>query len=263
MQYNYIEHAEFQPNDNIIETNYSNKIIINTLNTIIPSMGFVWDNTIWSYTHPIDGIRAYTRMDISPKLNSNGLDFKTISFDIRAYKPVANGISLASRIYFGRSFGDNAQNFHLGGIPWLFSSEESIYANDPRTGDNSLENIFLSEYVMPIRGSQINEVQGTNTVLINAEIRLPFLVYYFPSIKYLGQINGVFFTDIGAAWSGSKPEYWIGESWNSSPKDFIWTYGFGPRFILFGLPVKLDYAWEYNPSYKTERMWYFSIGLDF
>lgn len=265
IQYNYIEHAVFEQEEtSTFSTSYNDKTIKEILNTAIPSIGYVWDNTLWSYMYPIDGIRAFANLELSPKLNDNGLDFSTICFDIRGYNPLKNGVSLAGRMYFGKSFGENAQNFHLGGVPWLFSSEDNIYANDPRDFSGTmLQNIFLSEYIMPVRGAQINEIEGTSTILFNAELRLPFLVYYFPSIKYFGQINGVIFTDIGVAWSGKKPDFWEGESWNSSPRDFVWTYGFGPRFILFGLPVKLDYAWEYIPNHKSERMWYVSIGLDF
>ncbi len=264
IQYSYIEHAEFREvNDGSFSNTYSDEEIIDKINAVIPSMGYVWDNTLWTYTYPVDGIRAFTRLDLSPKLNNDGLEFSTFSLDLRGYNPLKNGVSIAGRMYFGKSFGGNAQNFHLGGVPWLFSSENSIYASDPRNSSSMLQNIFLSEYVMPVRGAQINEIDGTTTVLFNAELRLPFLLYYFPSIKYFGQINGVIFTDIGAAWSGKSPDFWDGESWNSNPKDFVWTYGFGPRFILFGLPIKLDYAWEYIPNQKSERMWYVSIGLDF
>ena len=264
LQYNYIEHANFTPIESQYNTtNYGNKRIINVLNTAIPSIGYIWDNTLWSQLFPIDGIRAYAKIDFSNKLNDNSLSFTTLSLDIRKYFPVTNGISFASKLYLGTSIGENAQNFHLGGVPWLVSSEKTIYANNPILSDNSLENIFISEYVMPVRGAQINEIYGKNTILLNAELRLPFLIYYFPSIKYLGQINGVIFTDIGAAWTGDKIHYWEGESWNSSPKDFIWTYGFGPRFFFLGLPFKLDYGWEYHPIHKSNRMWYLSVGLDF
>ena len=61
----------------------------------------------------------------------------------------------------------------------------------------------------------------------------------------------------------NKIDFWEGESWNSDPKDFVWTYGFGPRFIFLGLPFKLDYGWEYHPTRKSNRMWYLSVGLDY
>ena len=264
IDYNYIEHANFTPiQTQYNTTNYSSKRIINILNTAMPSIGYTWDNTLWSQMFPIDGIRAHAKINFSPKINENSLNFTTLSLDLRKYIPIGNGISFASKLYLGTSIGENAQNFLLGGVPWLVSSEESIYANNPMVSDNSLENIFISEYVMPVRGTQINEISGKKTVLLNAELRLPFLIYYFPSIKYLGQINGVIFTDIGAAWSENKIDFWEGESWNSDPKDFVWTYGFGPRFIFLGLPFKLDYGWEYHPTRKSNRMWYLSVGLDY
>ena len=266
IEYKYIEHASFIPlESDAYSTNYSEKEIENILNIALPSIGFVWDNTIWSQLFPIDGNRTYFKIEHSPKLNPQSLNFTTFSLDYRKYFPITNGISFATKIYFGKSIGQNPQSFRLGGLPWLFSSENDPYAdiNRPDPNNNPLENIFISKYVMPLRGVRINEIFGNQTVLFNAELRLPFLLYYFPSIKYFGQLNGVIFTDIGTAWSGSKPDLWVGESWNSETKDFIWTYGFGPRFIFLGLPFKLDYGWQYNPNKKSSRQWYLSIGLDY
>ena len=49
------------------------------------------------------------------------------------------------------------------------------------------------------------------------------------------------------------------------PGGWVWTYGFGPRFIFLGLPWKLDYAWQFNPhtGKSSSRRWYLSIGFDF
>ena len=100
------------------------------------------------------------------------------------------------------------------------------------------------------------------------ELRLPFLIYYFPAIKYLGQINGVLFTDFGVAWNDKYPEFRERSSWESNTNDhtgWLMSYGFGPRFIFFGLPWQLDFAWQYNPFRGTisDRKWYLTIGLDF
>ncbi|MEE9464444.1 MAG: hypothetical protein V3W14_02565, partial [Candidatus Neomarinimicrobiota bacterium] len=60
--------------------------------------------------------------------------------------------------------------------------------------------------------------------------------------------------DSGLAWtpgSGHKPRPVI-------------TYGWGPRFILFGLPIQLDYAYQVKPPPgEKRRHWYLTIGLDF
>ena len=42
---------------------------------------------------------------------------------------------------------------------------------------------------------------------MNLELRLPFLLYYFPAIKYIGQIYGVFFIDAGVTWNNNFPSF--------------------------------------------------------
>ena len=113
------------------------------------------------------------------------------------------------------------------------------------------------------------------------ELRLPFLIYYFPTIQYLGQIFGVIFIDMGVVWDEKFPKFNDETSWevsntqcyeeltNTYIKDcasgWLMSYGIGPRFILFGMPWKLDYAWQYDPyeGKKSDRKWYITIGLDF
>ena len=111
----------------------------------------------------------------------------------------------------------------------------------------------------------INQKYGFGTFLLNMEIRLPLLIYYFPAIKYLGQISTVLFSDFGFTWNQKLPN-WTEEYWDQNNNEgFIWTYGFGPRFIFLGLPWKLDYAWQINPynQENTSRSWFLTIGLDF
>ncbi|NOZ08057.1 MAG: BamA/TamA family outer membrane protein, partial [FCB group bacterium] len=248
------------------ETQYVEDILM-TLETLVPRVSYVWDNTRWFQTYPVTGTRLYTSFEFSPRFAGTGLDFRTISLDARNYHKLFSGISFAGRLYAGQSYGRNANIFRVGGVPWLFSSEKSYYGENPYTDYNNyqdvLQGMYFTKYVMPVRGAQINELHGNTAIVANAEIRLPFLIYYFPTIKFIGQINMVFFSDFGMAWMGSKPQMWEGKSWDSNPQDFIWTYGFGPRFIFLGMPWQLDYAWEINPVQKVKRMWYLSIGLDF
>ena len=131
-----------------------------------------------------------------------------------------------------------------------------------------------------MRGLQRSNRLGENVLLANFEFRLPFLLYYFPTIKYLGQINGVIFTDFGVAWNNKYPEFGNTCSWqldNTNNIDcpistedteytgWLMSYGFGPRFLFLGFPWKLDFAWQYNPheGVISERKWYLSIGIDF
>ncbi len=246
---------------------------INSFSTLIPSVKYVWDNAIWSYTYPIEGMRLYLKYRNSPGINEKSLIFHSATLDIRKYIHLFNGISLAGRLFGGMNWGKNAQKFRLGGVPWLFSSDdygERFYGG--QNNDLTLEELYFSEYVMPLRGAQISSRFGKNVLLTNIELRLPFLIYYFPAIKFLGQINGVIFADIGVAWNKTYPSFLNGDNWDQSNLNindenigWLMSYGFGPRFIFLGFPWQLDYAWQYDPyqGIVSNRQWFLTIGLDF
>jgi len=258
---NYTESATIQEevsgyNIDISET------INDSFTTLIPGIKYVWDNTLWSHTYPIDGMRTYFRYRMSPKINQRSLEFHRLTTDVRKYIPITKGISFFTRIFAGTNWGRDTQNFRMGGVPWLFSKD----AERVRSTDSlSIGELYFSEYLMPLRGSMISERIGENALLFNAELRLPFLLYYFPTIRYFGQINGVLFIDAGVVWDNQYPEFWDEESWESGYTGWLMSYGFGPRFIFLGMPWQLDYAWEYNPHKGTisGRKWYLSIGLDY
>jgi len=251
----------------ITETNsfYGNELsedVIEFFTTLIPGIKYVWDNTLWSHTYPIEGMRTYFRYRMSPEINQRSLIFHRLTADVRKYVPITNGISFATRFFAGTNWGRNTQKFRMGGVPWLFSKD----TNRIRSSEElTVEELYFSEYLMPLRGSMISERIGENAFLFNAELRLPFLLYYFPTIRYFGQINGVLFIDAGVAWNNLYPEFWDEESWESGDTGWLMSYGFGPRFIFLGMPWQLDYAWEYNPHKGaiSERKWYLSIGLDY
>jgi outer membrane protein assembly factor BamA len=261
MDLNYSEYAKVTETYSTYSTELSEDIL-ESFTTLIPSIRYIWDNTLWSQTYPIDGMRTYLRYRMSPEINQRSLAFHRITADVRKYVPISNGISFATRFFAGTNWGSNAQNFRMGGVPWLFSKDENrIHSNE----DLSVEELYFSEYLMPLRGSQISERIGENAFLFNAELRLPFLLYYFPTISYFGQINGVLFLDAGVAWNDIYPEFWNEDSWESGYQGWLMSYGFGPRFFFLGMPWQLDYAWEYNPYKGTisDRKWYLSIGLDY
>ena len=146
--------------------------------------------------------------------------------------------------------------------------------------NSEYEYLSMNNFQFPVRGYTIGQKYGTKAMLVNLELRLPFLIYYFPTIQYLGQIFGVIFVDMGVAWDEKFPKFNDESSWepldgscynddNIYIKDcgsgWLMSYGIGPRFILFGMPWKLDFAWQYDPDNgkKSDSKWYLSIGLDF
>ena len=261
---NYSEYAKVTETYSTYSTELSEDVQ-EYFTTLIPSIRYVWDNTLWSQTYPIDGIRTYLKYKMSPEINQRSLAFHRITADVRKYYPITNGISFATRFFAGTNWGTNAQSFRMGGVPWLLSKDDDrISSND----NLSVEELYFSEYLMPLRGSKISERIGKNAFLFNAELRLPFLLYYFPTIRYFGQINGVLFLDAGVVWNNKYPKFWNENNWDKDSDDntgWLMSYGFGPRFFFLGMPWQLDYAWEFNPFRGTisGRKWYLSVGLDY
>ena len=105
------------------------------------------------------------------------------------------------------------------------------------------------------------------------------LLYYFPTIKWLGQINAIAFLDVGGTWNSREWDITKADNWeeridifddddhylySENEQGWVMTYGWGPRFILAGLPWKLNYSWSYNPFTKKQgnRHWEVTIGFD-
>ena len=232
-----------------------------TLTTAVPRLGFVLDNAEWSYLYPLGGWRASVNLQASPKFSNESLSFTTLSFDIRRYGRLWGGTSFAARVSGGVSSGADAQRFLVGGLPWLMSSDsDGRYKNTSfLQNEDILKTLYFSKYLTPLRGTQLMEMVAERAVLLNLEYRFPFLIYYFPALGMLGQIGGVAFLDAGQVWNPVA----IGSQTEANPIRTALTYGWGPRFLLFGLPIKVDYAWEYRPNLPDPQNWYLTIGLDF
>tara|TARA_B100000965_G_scaffold299366_1_gene257727 strand:- start:1270 stop:4368 length:3099 start_codon:yes stop_codon:yes gene_type:complete len=253
-----------------------NSLDFDSFNIFKPYIKYVSDNTRWFYLHPVSGLRTYLKYEVIPKNNINDYNFETFSIDFRKYFELSYStkISFASRIFFGSSWGKDKRVFGLGGGPWLFSNTNHMI-NSGYEENLSYDNYyFMNNFIYPVRGFPMATKYGSKVLLISNELRLPFLIYYFPSIKYLGQIFGVCFVDMGVAWNNSFPKFRNRENWDSAilslpnsanATGWIMSYGFGPRFIFLNMAWKLDYARQYNPinGKRSKRNWYLTIGYDF
>lgn len=234
-------------------------------NTVLQtSIKYVWDNSRWGGLNPIDGKKLYIKYRFTPKYENSDYNFSCLTLDMRNYTRFDIS-SIGLRLFAGHYFGDSSHKFRLGGSPWIASNNSRQYIEA-----NYLQQYFY-EYAYPIRGVNLGSKQGEKVLLVNLEYRLPMLMYYLPTVKWLGQINGVFFTDIGVTWNDHFPDFQDRQYWemssdtNDGLQGWIWTYGAGPRFAFLGIPCKLDYTWQYFPltGEKKYNGWYLSMGFDF
>lgn len=202
------------------------------LNQFSASINF--DNVLWGYLVPLDGMRG--EISVAQSIDFTGQDYVYSNFDIdvRKYFLIAKRYVLAFRGTGGRVMGRDSEYFryYLGGFSTL-------------------------------RGHPIFAYSGTNMFLANAEFRFVFIEgikFGWPLFFGIGNIGGVLFADCGSAWEGNfrfRDE-------NGRFDDFKADFGFGFRFTIYPLIIlKLDFAWPYYYTDVGNRDIIFSLGFEF
>jgi hypothetical protein len=242
---------------------------------------YIFDNTVYGYTGPIDGFRQNTTISISPGAGQSKLKYQTIKLDFRKYFMFSRYTSLASRVTYGKSFGPNPQKFILGGLQnWIWGSgetfgrqDESRFRSQPIDTSNTsmLIDVYLSDFMFPMRGYRFWERTGSNTLLMNFEFRFPFLFAFgIPNKFVFSNFGSYLFLDIGAAWDDRQEFSSIkvlrnkyGDNRlpdNASP--IIAGAGIGIKIPLGPFLFRVDTAWDVNPNGYSKPQYYVSIGTD-
>lgn len=230
----------------------------------VPSLSYVHDNTLFGYLYPEKGTRYNITALASPRLGSKSSEFYSLIADFRKYFKIGEGYSFAMRLTGGASFGKNPQRFYLGGtdnwINWNFENSTVPFGE-------SIDNFAFASLVTPLRGFNYNAQNGSKYALYNMELRFPIFRYLILGALPLGfqNIMGNIFLDAGSAWNDTKKLQLMNKSndGNVETKDLLMAPGFGMRIVLFGFPVRMDVAWQYNLQRFTSPLYMFSLGLDY
>jgi outer membrane protein assembly factor BamA len=276
IKYSILEQRLDEFNQIQYETTYSSKY-----STILPNVSWVFDNTVFGFTGPIDGFRQNTSMTISPGYGSDNLKFQTLKLDMRKYWRIGKDYTLAVRGFLGRSMGPNKQKFFLGGIPFLIGGGGETNGKEDNSHFRSvildtsnaslIHDIYFTEYAFPLRGARFAERFGSNTTLINLEFRFPFINYLalgFPLKVIFGNIRGHAFMDIGASWDENdefNTTQWPNRYGRDNTGDFspwVSTVGLGTKINLGFFLLRIETAWDKNPNGYSKPQWYFSLGPD-
>ena len=237
------------------------------VSTILPEIRLVHDNVLYGFTGPIDGSRAILRWQVSPKYNSNSFEFQKMEIDFRKYWKINWFHSFAARFSGGASFGADAPNYFLGGTPGWINwgvNEEELSFNE-RIQD--VQNIYFSEFEVPLRGGSYYQLVGTRYFLGNYEFRFPMfhrLDLGWPLPLRFPLIMGVAFTDFGVAWGPGKLVISKRDEFGVKRfEDAFLGYGFGLRLPIGFAMLKIDLAWNNDLSRTSKPRYYFSLGTDF
>jgi len=240
---------------------------------VIGELAYVHDTSVGRYFGPMNGKRLRLSLLYSPNLfpdadvssKTRGLDFSSIIGDYRKYLKVGRDYSLALRATGGASFGDQPQQFFIGGVTnWI----NRPYRIDVDMSD--IEDIYVARFVTPFRGGGLYERVGDRFFLTNVEFRFPFiqyLIFGWPIPYPFYNVRGALFSDFGAAWNDESGFDFMAkdEDGNSRLATPIWGFGFGMRFPFpfIGWPTKWDVAWQTDIQSVTKPRYYLSLGYEF
>ena len=230
---------------------------LNSRTFFSPVLGYVSDNTLMGYTGPISG----RRWRLSASTTLGNVQYHEVSADARRYDPILfNWITFATRVagrwragrdealfpqYIGRPFfvrGYDRENFAFGCVPSV-------------TGTSA--------------GCAAQQLVGSRNAYANAEVRFPVVRRLELGLLpiALPPLDGLFFADVGAAWSAGQSLSWRKPGDYDPTQDrqrwFLGSYGVGLRLNLFGLAlVRWDYA---IPLADPQRRgyWVWTLGPSF
>ncbi|AII51455.1 PD40 domain-containing protein [Hymenobacter sp. APR13] len=242
----------------------------------------VFDNAVSTGVNMLEG----TRMKIGVlKLNSfdgNNQDFGKIYVDLRHYQKIHRQIIWANRASYGQFFGQNKQQFRLGGMDnWLNYNYEGDQLLPSTYSTAEPSDIFYQQFVTNLRGFNYSKRVGPRYVLFNSELRVPIVQYLSNKPIYSGFFRNLQLTafgDAGTAYSGNNPfnennsfnTQVVGGTGNAFTATVInfrnpmlIGYGFGMRTTLLGFYGKADLAWGQEDYVQKGPKLYLTLGYDF
>ncbi|MFM7105765.1 MAG: hypothetical protein ACKOW8_09620, partial [Flavobacteriales bacterium] len=237
----------------------------------------VFDNTLQKGLNTYFGTRAkgWAERYQTMSIDSMGVGFvNIIGFDARHYQRIHRTFIAAFRLAATTSFGTQRVVNYLGGVDnWLFQRvDRSLDVSDAMA-------YRFQSFVGPMRGFYVNARNGNSAALFNSELRMPAFKYFMKKPlrnDFLENFQVISFVDIGSAWTGKNPytndnlfnitevnQNPIKVTIQNNRSPIAWGYGFGMRSRLLGYFMRVDWAWGVDDGRRMERVFYFSLNLDF
>jgi Tol biopolymer transport system component len=234
---------------------------------ILPQLAYVHDTVLWGLTGPINGDRYRFSYAYAPALQSSstpnpwGASFYVAKGDVRHYMRLGRRYTWAARVTGGFSGGEEPPLFFLGGV-WNWINRN--YSRDIPISD--IDDFYFGSFVVPFRGGNYFDRQGTRFFLTNQEFRFPMireLKFGWPLPLELSSVQGAIYTDIGTTWNGDNlriaehtPKGW-------HLRDLQMGFGLGPRLQLGFVVLQWDIAWRTDLLKTTKAVYYLSLGSEF
>ena len=284
----YIATYPFTPVLNIKGTaglRYDRAIYLSTdqINLKQPNIDNYWGNLKGEITYDNTqniGLNLYlgTRYKVFGEyynlLNNTNNNMFVVGLDYRHYERIHRTMILALRFAASTSFGERKLIYYMGGVDnWLFPS---FNQTTPIAFD---QNYAFQTLATNLRGFTQNIRNGNSFFVVNAEIRLPVVRYFYERpirSDFLNNFQIVAFGDLGTAWTGISPYSEQNQLFiqyiSSNPlfikvqlvKDpLVEGFGGGLRSRILGYFLRGDLAWGVEDGRIRKPIFYLSLSLDF
>ncbi len=232
---------------------------------LLPEMKLSFDNVLYGSLYPVSGWRMETGLRFSPDMPNSSRQFVSLRTDIRHYIKIMREYSFAIRASAATSHGKNPETFMAGGISnWINYQLDNSYIDYL----SNYEDLYFSEYVVPVRGAPYFAYTGNHYTAFNAEFRFPFIEYLsvkWPINMVIGNVRGELFTDWVKTWNAEQIEgRTFYETVFSGQNNSYWGTGFGMRMNLGIFVLRYDMAFDMSEETlwdNKQHIW--SLGLDF
>jgi len=226
-----------------------------------PYFAYVSDNTLFGYTGPISG-RRY-RFQIEPTLGS--YQWVEYQADYRRYVPILfNFLTVALRGQTSISVGRDEMMLqkYIGRPEFVRGYDREEYSFQC-TGVPGLPQNPNTQ-----GGCSAIQLLGSRVAFGNAELRFPLVRRFDLGLLpvSLPPVDGLFFYDIGLAWSHGQKIVWD-NSVNQNVANTrapVHSYGAGIRLNLFGFALlRWDYAIALDRPDGKKGYWTWTLGPSF
>ena len=220
---------------------------------------YVHDSVNYGLLGPTTGRGYFISLGRTVPLASGDRSFSHIEADYRQYKRLGRWSVFGLRVMGIGSLGRDGLQYNLGGPSWFLPFFSGFNLN---TG--------------PLRGYNYSALTGSRVVLMNSEVRVPFIrniTFGWPATFAIPAVDGSFFFDLGTAWNkGDKLEIWplYTPSRETEPipepigeRRLRATFGFG-TLVYFILPMNFEFARQTDLQGEySDWQFHFSFGKSF
>ena len=240
---------------------------------------FVHDNSKQIQLNIYKGFRYKIYTEYFRNWSEKKSNVFTVGFDARHYTTIYKNIIWANRIAGASSFGNQRVLYYLGGVDtWI------NHKYDNNIGVSQSVNYAFQTQVTNVRGFPINIRNGSSSLVLNSEIRVPlfsFIAKRDLKSAFIKNFQIAGFFDVGAAYNGLTPfdqenpytEEQVTPSGQQTPvvvkvkyyrNPTVMGTGVGVRTMLLGYFMRLDWAWGIDGHIVNKKpMWIFSFSRDF